>query len=213
MAATPPAEPRHLFPGSPCGTHSRAHHLLLHMLMTPPMPTHLRVSPSDPPPRCPLLVVVLSHSPPETRTTSSTDTHSLARSAPPQPAWHAPSPSHTGPTSHSRALLPRFLASALTAEFTDAAHTYPPPRTSSPLSHMRARARTHTLSEPPSHHHFPSSVSHKHSLCQECGCAAAQPQSTCHCSHQVLGLPGLSLFPFTSSPAHCGPVFFCHVSV
>lgn len=106
---------------------------------------------------------------------------------------HVPSPSHTNP--HKPTDVHCFPSSpSLTDSFTNATHTHSPTHILTTFSHACARA--HTLSEPPSHHRFPSSVSHKHSLCQECSSAAEQPLTVfVTVLHHVLDLPGLGAFP------------------
>lgn len=165
----------------------------LHTLTRPPRP-HADSSSLTPPQVSPILVVFPSHCPPppQARTAPSTTAfmaHTLAphtdphhkdntRALLPKPTSHVRAPLHN---------LPRRCSQADSQM--QRAHTHTPPHTSPPLSHMHACTHTHILSEPPSHHHFPSSVSHKHSLCQEGGSAAEQP------------LKCLSLLSITSSLA------------
>ena len=190
VAATPSAEPDvpYLIVHTHGHTVSSAHaHDALHAHTLTVLHSH--------PLRCPAPACLPQSLPPGRTGTHNPRHHSLHG---PQPHPFTRTPMHEDnawallprPTSHVRAPLhnlPRHCSQTDSQMQRARAHTHSPAYIPTTFSH--ACVHTHILSEPPSHHHFPSSVSHKHSLCQEGGSAAEQPPKC------------LSLFCITSSLA------------
>ena len=150
--------------------------------------------------RCPAPGCLPQSLPPGRTGTHNPQHHSLHG---PQPRPFTQTPTHEDnawallprPSSHVRAPLhnlPRRCSQTDSQMQRARTHTHSPAYIPTTFSH--ACVHTHILSEPPSHHHFPSSVSHKHSLCQEGGSAAEQPPKC------------LSLFSITSSLASGSPL-------
>lgn len=169
---------------------TQANRLLLRMLTAAPH-THTLRSFSLTYPQMSPCCLSQSYSPQQTCTTSSTYTQSLhgkcltfSHTDPHTSSTHRLSFtyslvfSHRPPHAHVRALL-HILPHLLSPRLIHKCNTHTLPHIHPHCFLTCVHAHTHTESLP---HTITSSVSHKHSLCQECSSAKSSPDRICHCS-------------------------------